>query len=211
MKAPNFSGLILTVAGGFLTDCKADDLKPLEVDYMLRGYCYAGGRADKSAIGGYGRSDNQPRKLNSRMGKSGTVTLMALPDQTVPFSRSYRGFRLRLINDTSSEVAFSASDSRLPILQEALDTRGRWRPIEYLPETWCGNSYHSVYLPARHYFEFAVPIYSGRQRTRLRFVLQREQGGSPIYSNEFEGSINPRQFSKKQGHRPTGLMDPYDE
>jgi hypothetical protein len=139
------------------------------------------------------------------------LTLSAQPDQTVPFARSYRGFRLLLINATNSEVAFSASDSRLPIIQEALDSRGRWRPIEYLPESSCGNSYHSVFLPARHYFEFAVPAYTGKQRSRLRFVLQREQRGTPIYSNEFEGSINPRQFSKKQGHRPSSLMDPYDE
>jgi len=211
MKAPISLGLTLAAANAFFTESRADDLKPVQVDYMLRGYCYAGGRLDNKAIGGYGRSDNQPKKLSSRRANASTVALLALPDQTIPFAKCYRGFRLLLINGTNSEVTFSASDSRLSIIQEALDARGRWRPIEYLPESWCGNSDHSVLLPARHYFEFAVPSYTGKQQTRLRFALQPAQGQAPIYSNEFQGSINPRQFSKRQGHRPTGLMDPYGE
>lgn len=36
-------------------------------------------------------------------------------------------------------------------------------------------------------------------------------GNSPLYSNEFEGSINPEQFTEKEGHNPTDLMDPYNE
>jgi hypothetical protein len=45
-------------------------------------------------------------------------------------------------------------------------------------------------------------------KTKLRFILQ---GKEPICSNEFEGSINPGQFTHKRGHTPTNLMDPYDE
>ena len=30
-----------------------------------------------------------------------------------------------------------------------------------------------------------------------------------IYSNEFQGSINPAQFWRKRGYTPQGLMDPY--
>jgi hypothetical protein len=32
-----------------------------------------------------------------------------------------------------------------------------------------------------------------------------------LVSNEFEGAINVEQFSAKQGHTPTGLMDPYND
>lgn len=31
-----------------------------------------------------------------------------------------------------------------------------------------------------------------------------------LYSNEFEGSINPGQFWRKQDHFSWGIMDPYD-
>jgi hypothetical protein len=177
-----------------------DDLKPVDIKHMLPGYCHAGSRPDPKAIGGYGNSDNNPRRLTDKsIGTDGKVSLLALPDQAVPFGQSSRGFRLLLINRTKAEVAFPASDARLSIIQEALDSKGTWRPIEYLPRSFCGNSYHRVFLPRNAYWQFAPPSYSGPQKTKLRFVLQGQQ---PIYSNEFEGSINPEQFTKKQGHEP---------
>ena len=30
-------------------------------------------------------------------------------------------------------------------------------------------------------------------------------------SNEFEGSVNEEQFTVKQGHTPTSIMDPYND
>jgi hypothetical protein len=44
--------------------------------------------------------------------------------------------------------------------------------------------------------------------TKLRFVLMGEK---LVYSNEFEGSVNPEQFAIKQGHTPTNIMDPYND
>lgn len=174
-----------------------DDLKAVDIKYMLPGYCHAGSRPDPKAPGGYGSSDNNPRRLTDKsIGTDGSISLLAFPDQTVPFSQSSRGFRLLLVNRTRAEAAFPASDSRLAIIQEALDSTGKWRPIEYLPSSFCGNSYHQVFLPRNAYWQFAAASYSGSQKTKLRFVLQGKQ---PIYSNEFEGSINPEQFSEVQG------------
>jgi hypothetical protein len=188
MKIPlSLTSILLLTSIG-----RADDLKPINVKLMLPGCCYAGSRPDKAAPGGYGRSDNMPKRITSRQGKKDSVTLVALPNETIPFRKSNQGFRLLLINRTKSQATFSASDSRLPIIQEALDSKGRWRPIEYLPVSFCGNSDHRVFLPSEQYWEFAAPTYSGKQRTRLRFVLQQEH---PIYSNEFEGSINSQQFT----------------
>jgi hypothetical protein len=188
----------------------AAELKPVDAKFMLRGYCYAGSREDKKAFGGYGSSDNMPKRITNQPVKPGAVSLVALPDEVVPFAKSYRGFRLLLINGTKSEVAFYASDSQLPIVMEARDGTGQWRPIEYLPQSDCGNSFHHVFLPSHHYWEFTAPAYGGKTRVTLRFVFQEEKQ-KPIYSNEFEGSINPAQFSKKQGHTRAGLMDPYRE
>jgi hypothetical protein len=198
---------VVLLAALISTGC-ADDLKPLNLKFMLRGYCYAGSRPDKQAFGGYGPSDNAPKRITTKLSSTRSLALLALPDESVPFGKSYRGFRLLLMNGTTSEVSLPASDSRLPIIQEALDSKGEWRPIEYLPESWCGNSSHRVFLPARHYWQFAAPAYTGKQRIRLRFVLQQQP---PIFSNEIEGSINPAQFKKKRGHTPTDLMDPYSE
>jgi len=76
-----------------------------------------------------------------------------------------------LVNTTKEQVTFSASDSRLYIVQEALDRDSKWKPIEYLPSSWCGNSYHHVFLGANEYWEFAAARYTGEFKTRLRFRL----------------------------------------
>lgn len=188
---------------------QAGELKEMNVKFMVRGYCFAGSRVDDKALGGFGKSDNAPKKLaNKQLGQNNEITLVALPNEQVPFAGHYQGMRLLLINRTGNEAEFPASDSRLSIVQEALDTDGKWKPIEYLPSSWCGNSYHRVFLPKDHYWEFAAPRYTGSIKTKLRFALHT-RGQKPIYSNEFQGSINREQFSIRQGHTPSNIMDPY--
>lgn len=170
--------------------CTADDLKSADVKKMLPGFCFAGSRVDEDAPGGFGPSDNNPQKIDKKLGAPGVVSLVAVPEVVVPFG-SYRGFSLFLINRTGGEVAFEAADSRLPITREALDPKGRWRPIEFLPSSWCGNSFHRVFLPKNEAWVFTVPEYTGSRETRMRFALETKP---PIYSNEFAGKINPSQF-----------------
>ena len=112
-----------------------------------------------------------------------------------------------LANDTGRRIAFPASDSRLSIVREALDPEGVWKPVEYLPSSWCGNSYHRVFLTDGKIWSFVAPVYRGSFETRMRFRLRAEDG--QIYSNEFAGSVNLDQFSVRQGHEATSLMDPY--
>ena len=176
--------------------------------FMLRGYCYAESKiVDPDAPGGFGGSNN----LSGPIGKDkpvrkGEYYLIAQPKESGVFAQRYKGTKLLLINATKEKVAFPAQDSRLYIIQEAKDENGEWRPIEYLPSSWCGNSYHQVFLEPNKYWSFTAPRYGGSFKTKLRFKLE---GDNPIYSNEFEGSINKEQFSIKQGHHPTSIMDPY--
>jgi hypothetical protein len=187
------------------------DLESVDVKFMLRGYCLAGSRVDEAAPGLFGTSNNAPERVtDQRLGDDGQVSLIALPTEHVPFAKKFRGMRLLLVNLTKSEVGYLACDSRLSIVQEALTAEGQWKPIEYLPSSFCGNSYHRVFLPVGHFWEFAAPLYTGPIRTKLRFVLTVE-GGRPLYSNTFEASINAEQFTRKQGHNPTSIMDPYQE
>ena len=170
----------------------ADDLRRFNATFMVPGYCQAGSREDDKALGDYGGSPNVPKKLgDSRHGIDGEVSLIAFPHESVPFATQFLGFRLLLINRTKTEVAFPACSSRLPVICEARDDDGRWMPIEYLPWSSCGNSYHEVFLPAGHYWEFAAPTYSGTTKTKLRFKLETKQ---PIYSNEFDGFVSALQF-----------------
>ncbi len=187
----------------------AAELTNVNVKSMLRGCCFAGSRTDMQAMGGYGTSANAPKKvIDHGVGRDGQVVLLALSQERVPFNRNYRGLRLVLVNRSKREAEFPATDSQLNIVQEAKDAKGKWRPIEYLATSWCGNSEHRVFLPSGHYWEFAAPAYTGSMKTKLRFVLRGEKS---LYSNEFDGSINPGQFNKRRSTPTGGIMDPYHE
>lgn len=193
-------------------DIDPDALKPADFPYMLRGYCMAGsGKRDWKALGGFWKSDNLPKNARRDLGYvRDEVYLLAKPDQLTDF-RGHTGMTVLLINGTNRRQAFNASDSRISIVQEAKDEDGAWKPIEYLPSSWCGNSYHRVFLGRDQYWAFAAPKYEGSMPTTLRFSLRMAGRDEPIVSNEFEGSVNPEQFKEKQGHTPTNIMDPYDE
>jgi hypothetical protein len=181
----------------------------LEAREMLRGYCFAGSAIrDQHALGGFGPSDNVPKRV-LRFVEARGLYLLAQPTIETRFG-AQPGMRVVLVNGTSEVLSFSACDSRIDLVQEARDESGRWRPIEYLPRSWCGNSYHRVFLPPREFWQFPAPRYRGPIATRLRFALTLSDK-SRVVSNEFEGSVFLDQFSKKQGHNPNGLMDPYDE
>ncbi len=188
---------------------RGEDLEPLDIRFMARGYFHARSAfPDLETFGGHGQSDNEPRRLRHDLPR-GRLLLIARPEQGVAFDSRYEGFQVTLANTTRRAVRFDAVDSRLSIVREALDRDGRWRPIEYLPSSWCGNSYHRVFLPPNHYWSFEAPRYSGSEETTMRFALEIDGGAGPVYSNEFAGTVNPEQFLVKQGHTPTSLMDPY--
>jgi hypothetical protein len=213
MKTKTLLLLLLLSATAF-AQRTASGLKDLNVDFMLRGYFFAGSRiVDQNALGGFGPSNNLPVAADTGMNlPSGQIALVALPDEETVFSKEFRGIKVVLANTTDKEQGFAASDSRLYIVQEALDADGKWKPVEYLPSSWCGNSYHTVFLGPGEYWEFAAARFNGSRKTKLRFRLQMstdKQKVSYIYSNEFEGSINPKQFTQQKPYTPAGLMDPY--
>ena len=190
-------------------------LEDLNIDFMLRGYFYAGSRIeDKKALGGFGKSQNFPKALSSNINVApGKISLIALPEEEIVFAEKYKGMKVLLVNATDEQAAFSASDSRFYIVQEALDRDGKWKPIEYLPSSWCGNSYHTVFLGANEYWEFAAARFTGEFKTKLRFRLDLQKSETEkitIYSNEFDGGVNAKQFTIQQGHKPTSIMDPYN-
>jgi hypothetical protein len=184
--------------------------EPAAFTFMLRGYCIAGNaKDDPKAIGGYGGSDNLPKPLKvSATTPDLYLEIVETPD--VIFAEKYTGLHIRLVNGGKKTAVISASDSRISIVQEAQDTDGTWKEVEYLPSSWCGNSYHSVYLEPKHYWEFTAPRYSGPQKTKLRFKLTVAPN-RVLHSPVYEGGIHPEQFTVKSGHKPTNIMDPYTE
>ena len=99
---------------------------------------------------------------------------------------------------------------------QALDGEGKWKDIDYLPSSWCGNSYHVVSLEPGAYWKFVIPKFEGDIRTKLRIELQYIDALHPkedkvIYSNIIDGTINPGQLWNKEKYYPQGIMDPYND
>ncbi len=197
-------------------------LDTLDISFMFRGYFYAASESEfiRNELGGWGHSDNKPKKANDANAPG--ISLSVETSVLDTFYKAYHGYKVFLSNPSTTDTAiFSAQDSRLYINMQAIDSAGDWRDIEYLPSSWCGNSYHSVGLLPQQKWEFTCPVYKGIIKTKLRLkCMQSREWNSKkqeydaekiIYSNEFEGSINPAQFWRKRTYSPNGIMDPYND
>jgi hypothetical protein len=185
--------------------------KDLNLDYMLRGYIFGGTAVeDAKALGGFGGSSNVPKKLNGTFSftEQGFFLKIDTLKRSV-FAEKFNGYTLYIVNRSDSTVKLDASDSRLYVLAEAF-VDNKWQPIEYFPSSWCGNSYHRVYIKSGQYWDFSIPKYTGSIHTRIRYRLTIATG-KYLYSNEISARINRKQLTEKQGHNPTGIMDPYGE
>lgn len=195
----------------FGTIAFSQNTEEINVKYMLRGYFYAGtDTEDRSAPGGYGSSSNSPQKIGNRIqGEKGKFSMYIDASQSSVFWEKYSGYKLYVVNQSGKRVKVRAQDSRIPVVAEVL-VGSEWKAIEYLPSSWCGNSYHNVSINNNKYWEFNIPKYTGSEKTKLRYRLQIN-AEQTIYSNEIDVSYNPEQLTVKRPYRPSGLMDPYDE
>lgn len=184
----------------------------LNVKFKLRGYFYAGtSQMDSTALGGFYEDLNSPQKLTSEITKYSKLKgleIVVNTDLTAEFEKGISGFKVFLINKSDSIIELAAQDSRL-YLKRQVFYKNEWKDIEYLPSSWCGNSYHSVYIKPNEYWDFTAPCLKGKVDAKFRFELNINDNLT-IYSNEFEGSFNKRQLIKEQGHKPIGIMDPYN-
>ena len=184
----------------------------LNVKYKLRGYFYAGTSHEVStALGGFYQDTNAPKPTNERIRQLSIPSqfqLIVKNDSLAEFQKGIKGFRVFLINSTDSTISLEAQDSRLNLKRQVF-YKNQWQDVEYLPSSWCGNSYHAVYIKAGEYWSFTAPCMNGKQEAKFRFELAITDK-EKIYSNEFSGSFNKRQLIKEQGHQPTSIMDPYD-
>jgi hypothetical protein len=195
------------------------NLDRLNIDYMNRGYFYSSSpyKQELAGYGGWGGSGNDFQKVSeSNKLVRGKLNMMVNPDDKEKYRETYEGMKMYVANASKDTFYFDAQDSRLYLKIQAQDRNGKWKDIEYLPSSSCGNSYHSLFLPPTHYWEFVIPLYEGEFKTKLRAELlykkdNDQKNDDILYSNEFDGSINPGQFWRKNPYYPSGLMDPYND
>jgi len=136
----------------------------------------------------------------------------------------YLGHTVTLANLTNKEIEVWTTNRELFMFVQAKDKKGKWNDIEFIRRRRCGNSYRRMNLGKNKSWDFIVPDYKGSFKTKLRMKLRYVEtpdstgsGFSPngitIYSNEYEGSINPGQFWNElnlfQYLKATNIRDPY--
>ena len=176
--------------------------------------CFAGSQPEnEKAHGGknYG-SGNLPRTIDPRLPRRENALYLHLDvkkESGQVASNLYPVYKLFLVNTSGQDCRFSNYASRLNLIQEAQDNAGHWRPIEHVPaEKDIQSVRYEIVLPNERMWMFTVPKYEGSLKTKLRFKLTRENQ-PPIYSEQFDGSVNPGQFKPaEQPSRQTG--DPAD-
>lgn len=197
-------------------------ISKLNIDFMNRGYFDASSLNIKPEHSrGWGISSNSPQKITNKISyKPNALSIAVNINEQNIYSKAYYGFSVYVINSTTDEIEFNAQDSRLNIKVQALNMKGEWKDIEYLPSSWCGNSYHTSKLIPQFFWTFSTPQYEGDFKTKLRIELKyidptdkseypKERKEISVYSNEYEASINPGQFWRKNDYQPGGIMDPY--
>lgn len=190
----------------------------LNIDFMNRGYYYASSKYKKelAGFGGWGGSDNQSKPMTSKINEFPKQLQIFVDHNKKSNWKGYKGMKLYIANASTDTLFFDAQDSRLYLKIQAQNRNGEWKDIEYLPSSWCGNSYHTLFLAPKESWEFTTPIYHGEFKTKFRAQLlykktKDQEKDDIIYSNEFEGYINPGQFWNKREYYPSGLMDPYND
>ncbi len=79
----------------------------------------------------------------------------------------------------------------IPLILEAKDKTGKWKPIQERLTFMCGNGVGTIILPPKEIAITLVPIFKGNYRTQLRLSMGSNK------SNFFWGNINYRQFQSK--------------
>lgn len=202
---------------------KSEQLSNLNIDFMNRGYFYAYSKPTKNDLGGFGSSDNFPKKISkSDNFQSNSISVIVRSEMIDTIYDAYNAITVFVANTSEKKIEFNAQDSRLNMKVQAKDSEGEWKDIEYLPSSWCGNSYHTLTLEQNYYWTFLTPVYEGDFKTKFRIELKYidtrdnsekrwDKKEITIYSNEYEGSINLGQFWRKRDYYPNGLMDPYND
>ena len=100
-----------------------------------------------------------------------------------------------LINTTDSTFKTELQDGSLIMIQEALNEKNEWQPIEYWVNSGCGNSFESLKIDPGQHVIIRIIQYAGSFKTKIRLKMRKDR--SIFYSEPFEGTVDKSQFEKQ--------------
>lgn len=183
----------------------------LNIDYMRRGDFYTTPKTEDS------NSENSFRAITSEYKfPDNFLSLTINENDTVVYKKYFKGLNLYLSNSTGESMKFDSQDDRLYIKLQAKDENGDWKDIDYLPNSFCLNSYNKSRLEKKSFWTFCIPIFEGDLKTVMRSKFNYIDTHNnidtlEIYSNEVECGINPGQFWRHKEYISGGIMDPYKD
>jgi len=107
-----------------------------------------------------------------------------LVDTSNTISNSYP----TLLKNLDKDTIIIGYGQQIPLIMEAKDSLGNWKPIQKRFVYMCGVGVGSIILPPKECAITLSPIYNGNYKTEIRLSF----GGN--HSNTFYGNINYRQF-----------------
>lgn len=99
-------------------------------------------------------------------------------------------FEIRNCRDSS--ILINTQENFIPFIQEALDSSGNWKPIEYWVNWSCGNAYRKMSIEPDMRIRYPIRKYKGDLKTKIRVKVKIND--TVYYSNTFNGSIYPTQM-----------------
>lgn len=116
-------------------------------------------------------------------------------DKTKNHSQKIISYPVYIINTSSNEVKLNVQDGELMMIQEALDKKGEWQPIEYHLFASCSENYFDIDVPSQYCVMTKVAKYKGNFKTLLRIKLLNQD--QVYFSCAFKGSINFSQLNTR--------------
>lgn len=115
--------------------------------------------------------------------------------ETAEYRKSKASYPVVLLNTGKDTLTIGASNV-MPLIMEAQDRSGKWRPIQKDPRFTCSNGSTEFYLPPDQIAISNMKLFSGSFKTKLRLGFYFTK--TPFYSNEIVGFINETQFEPKE-------------
>jgi hypothetical protein len=144
---------------------------------------------------GYKRSYNRPDSSGITLFVDTTkvvsdYSMIWEDDGSMLSTKSFKAFPVIVVNTTKDTLSIGYGD-HLPIVMEAMNNKGNWRPIEEPYMYMCGTGLNEIILPPNEIVVTSAPVNKGKFKTKLRLRYNN------IVSEEFYGTINPSQFDRE--------------
>lgn len=120
--------------------------------------------------------------------KATDLTTEIRVDTTKQIGNSYPVY----LTNKSIDTSFVGFGERLPLILEAIDSTGKWKPIQERFVYMCGTGLTSIILPPNEMVVTFVPIFKGNYKTKLRI------SDGQNHSQSFEGKLFYTQFERKR-------------